>query len=103
MKSTSRPSVPVIQNISLRSFGMHRKQNLERVFGKYFSCSRAKYTCSERNFCAISLLEHVSKRFVSKRICIDSETTDKNDDLISTSRDVDPHGRLWQVQGGQIG
>ena len=37
---------------------------------KCFSCSIANFTWSDRNFCAISLLEFVSKRLVSKRLCI---------------------------------
>ena len=38
------------------------------------------------------MVEYASKRLVSKRLCI--FTTDKNGDYISSSRDVDPHGRF---------
>ena len=37
------------------------------------------------------MVEYASKRLVSKRLCI--FTTDKNGDYISSSRDVDSHGR----------
>ena len=39
---------------------------------KCFSCPRAYYIRSERNFCAISPLEFVSKRLLSKRLCIET-------------------------------
>ena len=46
--------------------------NERRIFTqtKCFSCSIANFTWTDRNFCAISLLEFVSKRLVSKRLCI---------------------------------
>ena len=55
---------------------------------KCFSCSIANFTWSDRNFCAISLLEFVSKRLVSKRLCIFSVTA-------SLSKDFGLTVRVW--------
>ena len=38
------------------------------------------------------MVDYASKRLVSKQLSI--FTTDKNGDYISSSRDVDPHGRF---------
>ena len=44
------------------------KQTLmKNIHLKCFSCSIANFTWSDRNFCAVSPLEFVSKRLVSKR------------------------------------
>ena len=59
---------------SIFSRGVHSSMYLgnrtKNIHPKYFSCSRANYTWSERCFRAISLLEFVSKTLISKRLCI---------------------------------
>ena len=54
----------------------------EDIHPTCFSCSLANYTWSEQHFCAISLVEFLSKRRVSKRLCIETtciEATDFRD------------------------
>ena len=62
-----------VVSISLSSRGVNSSTYLaertKNIHPKCFSCLPANYTRSDRNFCAISLLD-----FVAKRLCI--ETTE---------------------------
>ena len=49
-----------------------KKRKIINIHPKCFSCSIAHFTWSDRNFCAISLLEFVSKRLVSERLYIET-------------------------------
>ena len=49
-----------------------KKRKVINIHPKRFSCSIANFTWGDRNFCAISLLEFVSKRLVSERLYIET-------------------------------
>ena len=82
-----------------------KKRKIINIHPKRFSCSIANFTWSDRNYCAISLLEFASKRLVSERLYI--ETTgfhlnawNKQKGSVSSvlKRDVKEYSRLGVLE-----
>ena len=82
-----------------------KKRKIINIHPKCFSCSIAHFTWSDRNFCAISLLEFASKRLVSERLYI--ETTgfhlnawNRQKGSVSSvlKWDVKEYSRLWILE-----